>query len=348
MRGKTRILVGCIAASAVWLVVSCLVPGCTSKSRVEESVVKLIIHKEFDGEEPLDCKGTGTIVHTTKDRQGFILTNRHVVERLYTGDNITVQWKDGRSMQAQLYTFDDHLDLAAFLTLGALPLEAGQLYFAEPSEISEAVRGAATVRVYGFPANIHTLALHNGEIHSRSGNTINFKLAGDITLDEGESGSPLLNAKDRIVGVFFGNEQDIHRAIHADIVRTVVEGWGIGLNPPPRHGPWCIATGMVSFGAALTAGYGAGDSFQSAREASDRKKESRTYEESQKWDRQLKKKLVYGSLYTVGAIAAAIVGYQFVTYGEPPESGAPASTSSLNIGGESENWQIGLKTGGCF
>lgn len=332
---KTQMAWDCLIVCAVWFIVSSSVLGCASKVQVEKSVVKLLVHKEFESEDPFDCKGTGTIVHINRDRKGYILTNRHVVERLYTGDRIMVQWKDGRSVQAKLYEFDRSLDLAALLTLGALPSDIPQLYFARPKEINKAIREAANVHVYGYPAALDTLALHNGRIQGRSGNTINFKLADDVTLDEGESGSPLLSVQDRIIGIFFGNTEAIHHAIHADIARTVVEGWGIDLNSLPGPRALRQVAGVVSLTVGAASLYGAGDSFQHAKKARDKWNESATYEESRKWDTEFKKKLGYASLYTVGAIAAIIAGYQFMKSGNPPESGG-TSPISLNIGNESE------------
>jgi serine protease Do len=180
--------------------------------------------------------GSGVVI----DRDGFILTNYHVVQR---ADEITVRMADGRELKARVVGRDPKTDLALIKissptqSLPALPLGD-----------SDAIRVGDWVLAVGNPFGLaHTVTQG---IISATGRVIgagpydNF-LQTDAPINPGNSGGPLINIKGEVVGIctaIVASGQGIGFAIPSNMAKNIVaqlrekgkvtRGWiGVSVQP---------------------------------------------------------------------------------------------------------------------
>lgn len=147
-------------------------------------------------------QGSGFVI----DREGFIVTNYHVV----TGaEEIRVTFADGLTVEAELLGLDPDSDLAA------LKVDASVTQNIEPLEIgdSDAIRPGYTVIAIGNPFGLDgtmTVGVVSAvgrtlpsQATTTGGNrfTIPGIIQTDAAINPGNSGGPLLNLNGQVVGV---------------------------------------------------------------------------------------------------------------------------------------------------
>lgn len=144
--------------------------------------------RSSNGSTPL---GSGVVV----SRNGFILTNNHVVEGV---DKISVALPDGREFSARRMGVDPETDLAL------LKVDAGDL---SPIEFgaSETLRVGDVVLAIGNPFNVgQTVTLGIVSALGRHGlglNSFEDFIQTDAAINRGNSGGALINSSGQLVGV---------------------------------------------------------------------------------------------------------------------------------------------------
>lgn len=178
-------------------------------------------------------QGTGFIV----DREGFIVTNNHVVEN---ADKIKVKLADGQEFDADPVGRDPNTDLALIRIKGAknlAPLELGD---------SDALKVGSWVVAIGSPFGLEQTV--TAGIVSAKGRVIGSGpyddfIQTDASINPGNSGGPLFNMNGEVVGIntaIIASGQGIGFAIPVNLAKGIVaqlkssgevtRGWlGVGI-----------------------------------------------------------------------------------------------------------------------
>ncbi len=186
------------------------------------AVVRIRISSEvdtFNGVIPATGVGSGVIY----DANGWILTNRHVVEG---SDTLSVELNDGRVFEGRVYGTDTLTDLAI------VKIEATGLPTARLGDSSSLKVGQLVVAI-GSPLGTYTNSVTSG-IVSAKGRTIttdgnqnlNNLIQTDAAINPGNSGGPLLDAAANVVGIntaIAADSNGIGFAIPIDIARPIMD-----------------------------------------------------------------------------------------------------------------------------
>lgn len=152
-------------------------------------------HEQFDS----DTQGSGSGIIVRKD--GYILTNRHVVE---DAEKIEVRLLDGRTFIAKVRGVDPQSDVAV------IKIEADNLPTAKLGDSSKVRVGEFAIAI-GAPFNLdYTVTYGHISAKSRS-NVVPFDTDGrmmdqdffqtDANINPGNSGGPLVNIEGEVIGV---------------------------------------------------------------------------------------------------------------------------------------------------
>ena len=165
-----------------------LIPLASSNSSEATELVKNNIVKIINKiDEETNIVGTGFF-----DKSGYLVTNSHIVD--IKGD-ITIEYGDGSTAYAQLYSNDITSDIAL---LAVENPKAKAMYYGNTLSLN------VTDDVYaiGYPFALKGEASVTKGILSarRSAGTIGF-LQSDISLNTGNSGGPLINDKAELLGI---------------------------------------------------------------------------------------------------------------------------------------------------
>jgi len=143
---------------------------------------------------PREGQGSGFII----DREGYILTNNHVVAE---AQKITVTMADGKKVSASLVGRDPASDLAV------IKIPAKHVNGVTVLGDSDKIRVGQKAIAIGNPFGLsHTLttgiisALHRG-IRTEDGYQIDDLIQTDAAINPGNSGGPLLNSNGEVVGI---------------------------------------------------------------------------------------------------------------------------------------------------
>jgi 2-alkenal reductase len=168
---------------------------------VTPAVVRIIVEGAGGnvpgGEIPSQGVGSGVIY----DQDGWILTNRHVVEG---GDTLTVELKDGRELEGRTYGIDTLTDLAIVKIDGD---EGEEFPVATVGDSSDLKVGQLTVAI-GSPLGTYSNSVTSGIISAtgrsiivENGAQLDNLIQTDAAINPGNSGGPLLDAAGNIIGV---------------------------------------------------------------------------------------------------------------------------------------------------
>jgi S1-C subfamily serine protease len=163
--------------------------------------------------------GSGVIY----DSDGWILTNRHVVEG---SDTLQVELLDGRSLTGNVYGIDTLTDLAIVKVDGSdLPTAA--------LGVSDELKVGQLVVAIGSPLGTFTNSVTSGIVSAKGrsittddGSTLNNLIQTDAAINPGNSGGPLLDANGNVVGVntaIAADSNGIGFAIPIDIARPIMD-----------------------------------------------------------------------------------------------------------------------------
>ncbi|MGZ8528631.1 MAG: S1C family serine protease, partial [Candidatus Limnocylindrales bacterium] len=192
-------------------------------AKVSPAVVRITVTGASDagtlGVIPETGVGSGVIY----DANGWILTNRHVVEG---GGSFDVELKDGRVLSGTVYGIDTLTDLAI------VKVDATDLPTAAIGE-SDALEVGQLVIAIGSPLGTYSNSVTSG-IVSAKGRTITTEgsskpltnlIQTDAAINPGNSGGPLLDANGDVVGIntaIATNSNGIGFAIPIDVARPIM------------------------------------------------------------------------------------------------------------------------------
>jgi len=143
---------------------------------------------------PREGQGTGFII----DREGYILTNNHVVAE---AQKIIVTMADGRKIPASLIGRDPTSDLAV------IKIPQASVDAVAPLGDSDNIRVGQKAIAIGNPFGLdHTLTTGivsavNRSIKTDEYNTIDDLIQTDAAINPGNSGGPLLNSSGDVIGI---------------------------------------------------------------------------------------------------------------------------------------------------
>lgn len=210
--------------------------------------------------------GSGFIV----DKEGYILTNNHVVEG---ADDIRVTLLDGRSYDAEVTGRDPKTDIALIRIKPENGLPVATLGDSDALLVGEWV--IAIGNPFGFGHTV-TAGVVSAKDRTIGAGPYDAFIQTDASINPGNSGGPLFNARGEVIGInsaIVSSGQGIGFAIPINMARnimgqlrdkgSVTRGWlGVqiqALSPELRE-----SLGLVAEGGALVAGVVKGDPAEKA------------------------------------------------------------------------------------
>jgi serine protease Do len=144
-----------------------------------------------DFELPQQGSGSGFVI----DRQGFILTNFHVIE---DADRITVTLADGRTLRADVVGTDPAIDVALIKVTGAGQLEAAPLGNSDELRVGEWVCAIGNPLGYVHSVTVGVVSFIGRKLFDAS---LDDYIQTDAAINYGNSGGPLINARGEVIGI---------------------------------------------------------------------------------------------------------------------------------------------------
>ncbi len=192
-------------------------------AKVSPAVVRITVTGSSNAGDLGVIPETGVGSGVIYDSNGWILTNKHVVQG---GDKFDVELKDGRVLSGKVYGIDTLTDLAIVKVEGTgLPTAAlGE---------SDALKVGQLVVAIGSPLGTYSNSVTSG-IVSATGRTIttdgsdkplNNLIQTDAAINPGNSGGPLLDADGNVIGIntaIASGSNGIGFAIPIDIAKPIM------------------------------------------------------------------------------------------------------------------------------
>ena len=140
---------------------------------------------------PHQGSGSGFVI----DRQGFILTNFHVIE---DADRITVTLADGRALKADVVGTDPAIDVALIKVTGAGPLQPAALGDSDELRVGEWVCAIGNPLGYVHSVTVGVVSFIGRKLFDAS---LDDYIQTDAAINFGNSGGPLINARGQVIGI---------------------------------------------------------------------------------------------------------------------------------------------------
>jgi len=168
--------------------------------KLSPSVVSIKMTQEVKartqrGVVPFDMTGSGSGVIITPD--GYVLTNSHVVHK---AKGLEASLSDGRSLSAEVVGEDADTDLAV-LRIPAFNIKPVELGDSDRLVVGQLV--IAIGNPYGFQASVTAgvVSATGRSMRSQSGRLIENMIQTDAALNPGNSGGPLVDSHEKVVGI---------------------------------------------------------------------------------------------------------------------------------------------------
>jgi len=190
--------------------------------RVAPAVVnittKTLAYDFFFQPVPQEGLGSGVIIK----KEGYILTNYHVVER---AESITVNLADGRKVKGKVVGGDPNSDLAV------LKIEGNNLPAALLGDSNRIKVGQLAVAIgnpFGLQQTVTSgvISAVGRSISEGSGRVLDNLLQTDASINPGNSGGPLVNSRGQIIGIntaIISEAQGIGFAIPINTAKSVAQ-----------------------------------------------------------------------------------------------------------------------------
>ena len=173
---------------------------------------------------PTQSEGVGSGVIVDKD--GYILTNSHVVDN-GNATKVSVLFNDGTSSDGQVLWFDANIDLA-IVKVDKTNLEVADLGDSDKVEV-----GDISIAI-GNPIGLElsksvTQGIISGKDRSLAtgtGSSMTELLQTDASINPGNSGGPLLNDKGEVIGINtakLSNAEGLGFAIPINVAKPIIE-----------------------------------------------------------------------------------------------------------------------------
>ena len=140
---------------------------------------------------PHQGSGSGFVI----DRDGFILTNHHVIE---DADRITVTLADGRALRGTLVGSDPAIDVALLRVSGAGPLPEAPLGNSDELRVGEWVCAIGNPLGYVHSVTVGVVSFIGRKLFDAS---LDDYIQTDAAINLGNSGGPLINARGEVIGI---------------------------------------------------------------------------------------------------------------------------------------------------
>ena len=203
--------------------------------RVSPSVVNItsrVITQSFFGPIPQEGTGSGFVL----DKQGYIVTNNHVVEGAST---IEVTFSDDTVVPARVVGTDPNVDLAVIkVEVPAeklIPVTLGNSEGLKPGQLAIAIGNP-----FGLERTVTTgvISAINRSLEAENGRPIWGIIQTDAAVNPGNSGGPLLNSQGQVIGV--------NTAIIGPGGGSVGVGFAVPVNTVKRVVPSLIQSGRFA------------------------------------------------------------------------------------------------------
>lgn len=167
---------------------------------------------------PQEGLGSGVII----DKNGYILTNYHVVDR---AESITVNLADGRKVGGRVIGVDPGSDLAV------LKIEAGNLPVAVLGDSNRIKVGQLAVAIgnpFGLQQTVTSgvISAIGRSIREGQNQVLENLIQTDASINPGNSGGPLVNNRGQVIGIntaIIAQAQGIGFAIPINTAKSVAE-----------------------------------------------------------------------------------------------------------------------------
>ncbi len=202
----------------------------TSKGSASRDGQRLLRRPEENGRDydtPSRGAGSGFII----DREGFILTNHHVIDN---ADRITVTLSDGRAFRAEVVGTDPAIDVALIKIAGAHDLPEAALGNSDELRVGEWVCAIGNPLGYVHSVTVGVVSFIGRKLFDAS---LDDYIQTDAAINFGNSGGPLINARGEVIG--------INSAVSS---RTSSIGFAVPINQAVSIVPQLKASGRVSRG----------------------------------------------------------------------------------------------------
>lgn len=144
-----------------------------------------------DPDMPRQGSGSGFII----DREGFVLTNHHVIE---AADRITVTLADGRSFRAEVVGRDPAIDVALLRIPGGRDLPEAPLGNSDELRVGEWVCAIGNPLGYVHSVTVGVVSFIGRKLFDPS---LDDYIQTDAAINFGNSGGPLINTRGEVIGI---------------------------------------------------------------------------------------------------------------------------------------------------
>ncbi|MGO9464202.1 MAG: S1C family serine protease [Isosphaeraceae bacterium] len=185
----------------------------------------------FFGDETSTGTGSGFVI----DKQGHIVTNYHVVQRV---DTVRVTLFDGATHQAKIIGADPSTDVAVLVV--QVPQEKlFPLAFGDSSSVMVGQKVLALGNPFGLERTLTSgiVSSLDRSIKAKNGRPIKGMIQTDAAINPGNSGGPLLNSKGRVIGM--------NTAIVSQVGQSAGISFAVPINAIARILPQLIENGRV-------------------------------------------------------------------------------------------------------
>ena len=135
--------------------------------------------------------GSGFII----DREGFILTNHHVIEN---AERITVTLADGRTFRGEVVGTDPAIDVALLRIAGAKDLPEAPLGNSDELRVGEWVCAIGNPLGYVHSVTVGVVSFIGRKLFDAS---LDDYIQTDAAINFGNSGGPLINTRGEVIGI---------------------------------------------------------------------------------------------------------------------------------------------------
>lgn len=150
--------------------------------------------------ESAGASGSGVVF----DRNGYLLTNYHVIKGAQNDQDIRVQLPGHDQVSAKLVGYDIAIDLAV-LQVDTPPEHLAAANFGDPNEVQPGDLAVAIGSPFGLSNSLTVGRISAVGRHLRSDDphapNIEGVLQTDAAINPGNSGGPLLNAGGQVIGI---------------------------------------------------------------------------------------------------------------------------------------------------
>jgi len=144
-----------------------------------------------DPETPRQGSGSGFII----DRDGFVLTNNHVID---SADRIAVTLADGRSFRAEVVGADAAIDVALLRIPASPDLPEAPLGNSDELRVGEWVCAIGNPLGYVHSVTVGVVSFIGRKLFDPS---LDDYIQTDAAINFGNSGGPLINSRGQVIGI---------------------------------------------------------------------------------------------------------------------------------------------------